>query len=192
MSMMPPSTDRWEVSCRTRDQVSTVEARVPGLEIHLLGLPDGFSPDEVEGWISSLAAASREGAVAASPDDPIPPVLRHVLGGLLFSHAELWGHSAVKPCSIALVNEHGRVALGWVGTAAALILQGGDELEPEWVLVRDHQGREAHAWCGDARHETQVALSCTTGSDTEPAIVEFEARAPMLAPETPLASVELA
>jgi len=172
--MAASSTGRWVVFHHTRAQVPTVEARLAGLEVHLFGLPEGFTREEVEGWIGSLAAASREGAVAASPDDPIPPVLRHVLGGLLFSHAELWGRSATTPFSIVLVHEHGRVAFGWVGHAAVRVHVAGREVAPEWVSVRDHQGRESHAWRGDAREDLRLELFCAAGSGADAAAIQLE------------------
>jgi len=170
MSLVVPWTDRWAVSTRTHGEVLTTEAVVPGLDVRVLGLPEGFTRDEVESWITSLAAASREGAVAAAPDDPIPPVLRHVLGGLLFSHAELWGQSPVAPCSVVLVHEHGRVAFGWIGDASVQIYQDGRELTPEWVSVRDHQGREARAWCGDGHQDVRVEMVWSSGSRPDEAV----------------------
>ena len=81
MSTASPSTDRWVVSARVPGEVLTAEAIVGGLEIRLLGLPQGFSQAEIEGWIGSLAAAALEGAGAAVPEDPLPPPLRQALSG---------------------------------------------------------------------------------------------------------------
>ncbi len=175
MPTMPSSWVRWVVSTRTHGEVLTTEASVTGLEIRLLGLPEGFSRDEVEGWIASLAAAAREGAVAASPEDPIPPVLRHALGGLLFSHAELWAQSQADPCSVVLVHEHGRIAFGWVGEASVEIYEDGQRIVPEWVSVRDHQGREAHAWSGDEKRDVRIELARATGTPSGESAVLMEA-----------------
>src|SRR5687767_12944886 len=155
MSNSTPSTDGWVVSTRIHGEVLTAEACVSGLEIRLLGLPEGFSQAEAEGWIGSLAASAIEGSAAAIPDDPLPPPLRQSLGGLLFSHAELW-QSKQPLCSVALMREPGRVAFGWIGEASVEIYVSGERIVPEWISVRDHLGGEARAWSGDVRRDTRV------------------------------------
>src|SRR5438552_13571511 len=157
MSTTSPSMDRWVVSTRVHGEVLTVQAWVGGLEVCLLGLPEGFSHSEVEGWIASLAQAAIEGSGAAVPDDPLPPPLRQALGGLLFSHAELWQKK--KPlCSIALMRDHGRIAFGWIGPASVEVYVAGEPIRPEWIAVRDHLGGEARAWSGDARREARIEI----------------------------------
>src|SRR5262249_22584459 len=168
MSTSSPSTDRWVVSTRVHGEVLTAEALVGGLEVRLLGLPEGFSQAEVEGWIGTPAAAALEGAQAAIPEDPLPPPLRQALSGLLFSHAELW-QSSRPLCSIVLMRDVGRVSFGWIGDAAVNVYVGGERIQPEWTLVRDHLGGEARAWSGDARHDVLLEIVPETGAAEPPA-----------------------
>ena len=186
MSTTSPSTDRWVVSTRVAGEVLTAEAHVAGLELRLLGLPQGFSQAEAEGWIGSLAASALEGAGAAIPDDPLPPPLRQALSGLLFSHAELWQTGGTLG-SVALMRDVGRVAFGWIGSAAVEIEVEGERVTPEWTLVRDHLGGEARAWSGDASRETRVVLVL----EGENAQVTLEAQWPGTDAVQPAASTNL-
>ena len=50
-----PRRPRWAVSGRTHGEVLTAGVSTSGLEIVLLGVPQGFTPAEVEGWLHDLS-----------------------------------------------------------------------------------------------------------------------------------------
>jgi hypothetical protein len=136
---------RWAVSGRTHGEVLTAGVSTSGLEIVLLGVPQGFTPAEVEGWLHDLSGVAVETSRTDTRERPIPAVLHHALTGLLFSQAELWGRAAASPCSAAFVDGPEGVAFGWVGDGVVTVLVEGIPTEPRWVLVRDENGNEAHA-----------------------------------------------
>ena len=173
MPFLTADTDRWLVSARVGGEVLTTRVSVKGLEILLLGQVEGYGPGELESWLQSLAQAVAEGVSEAPPGDPVPPMLREALGGLLFSTAEVWTRG-MAPCAIALVAAEDRIAFGWVGDASVEVFQDGARLDSERVSIRDAQGRGARAWCGSPRHDVRIELTWTTETTREP--VRIEAR----------------
>ena len=95
---------RWAVSGRTHGEVLTAGVSTSGLEIVLLGVPQGFTPAEVEGWLHDLSGVAIETSRTDTRERPIPAALHHALTGLLFSQAELWGRASANPCSAAFVD----------------------------------------------------------------------------------------
>lgn len=136
---------RWAVSGRTHGEVLTAGVSTSGLEIVLLGVPQGFTPAEVEGWLHDLSGVAIETSRTDTRERPIPAALHHALTGLLFSQAELWGRASANPCSAAFVDGVEGLAFGWVGEGSVTVLVEGIPIEPRWVLVRDENGNEAHA-----------------------------------------------
>jgi hypothetical protein len=171
MPFLTADTDRWLVSARVGGEVLTTRVSVPGLEILLLGRVEGYGAGELQSWLSSLAQSVADGVSEASPGDPVPPMLREALGGLLFSTAEVWNRGT-PPCAIALVTAEDRIAFGWVGEASVEVFQDGARLDSERVSIRDAQGREAHAWCGSPRHDVRIELAWSSETTHEPARIE--------------------
>src|SRR5258708_1633281 len=140
------SKARWAVSARASGEVLTAGIQHAPLELVLLGVPQGFTPGEVEGWLRDLAGVSIETSRGDTRIRAIPALLHHALTGLLFSQAELWGHAGlVSPCAAAFVDAPEGAAFGWVGEARVQILVEDRLYEPQWVRVRDEEGREARA-----------------------------------------------
>ena len=131
---------RWAVSGRTHGEVLTAGVSTSGLEIVLLGVPQGFTPAEVEGWLHDLSGVAIETSRTDTRERPIPAALHHALTGLLFSQAELWGRASANPCSAAFVDGPEGLAFGWVGEGSVTVLVEGIPTEPRWVLVRDENG----------------------------------------------------
>jgi len=172
MSMVTEDTDRWLVSARANGELLASRAVVPGLELQLLGRVEGYTAAELESWLLSLAQAVRDNVGGTPPGDPVPPMLREALGGLLFSRAELWTRGD-PPCAIALVGTPDRIGFGWVGEASVEVYRDGARDGSEWVSIRDAQGREARAWCGSPRHDVRVELAWSPGPGDE--LVRLEA-----------------
>lgn len=171
MPFLTADTDRWLVSARASGEVLTTSASVPGLDLHLLGQAEGYVSSELESWLQSLARAVAEGVGEAPPGDPVPPMLREALGGLLFSTAEIWNRGT-PPCAIALVAGQDRIAFGWVGEASVEVFLDGARLDSEWISIRDSHGREARAWCGSPRHDVRIELAWAPRPTSEPARIE--------------------
>ena len=137
---------RWAVSIRTHGEVLTAGTATPELELDLIGVPQGFTPVEIEGWLRDLAGVSLETSRNDTHSRAIPALLHHALTGLLFSQAELWSQlDGPGPCSAAFVDTPEGGAFGWVGEARVNVLVDGEPVEPVWVRVRDDLGREACA-----------------------------------------------
>ncbi len=183
MSIVRDDTDRWLVSARTDGEVLTTEASVPGLELRLIGGVEGYLPEELASWLQSLARAVRDSVPDPPPGDPVPPMLREALGGLLFSRAELWGRGP-SPCALAMVAGQDRIGFGWVGEASVEVFRDGYRDDSEWISIRDAQGREARAWCGSPQHGVRVELVCASGSDATE--VRIEAQWPVGAHDPPV------
>jgi hypothetical protein len=146
MSLASTPASRWAVSARTNGEVLTAGITRSELELVVLGIPGGFSQPEIEGWLHDLAGVAVETSRADSRSRAIPALMHHALTGLLFSHAELWDRlDAPRPCSSAFVDLPDGAAFGWFGDATVHVLVDGDLVEPQWVRVRDEQGREARA-----------------------------------------------
>ncbi|MBI5711503.1 MAG: PEGA domain-containing protein [Candidatus Eisenbacteria bacterium] len=168
MSEAVTSTPRWSVSARTSGEVLAARAQGPGVEFLLLGAPRGYALAEVEGWLRELVGVADETARTA-PAEPaagpgIPRLLHHALSGLLFYQSELWSDpEGPPPCTLALVDDGERVAFGWAGGGAVRVSVDGCALEPEWIAVRDAEGREARAFAVPAtrRLELQASWSVT-------------------------------
>src|SRR5262247_4757975 len=103
MSVVTEDADHWLVSARANGEVLTTRAAVPGLELLLLGQPEGYSAAELGSWLQSLAQSVKDSVKRTPPGDPVPPMLREALSGLLFSQAELWSRGPA-PCAIAWVG----------------------------------------------------------------------------------------
>lgn len=167
---------RWAVSGRTHGEVLTAGVSTSGLEIVLLGVPQGFTPAEVEGWLQDLSGVAVETSRTDSRERPIPAVLHHALTGLLFSQAELWGRASANPCSAAFVDGAGGLAFGWVGEGSVTVLVDGIPTEPRWVLVRDENGNEAHATTFEPGKHVVVTLDYWPhGADGSQAPASIEA-----------------
>lgn len=140
----PATAARWAVSIRMNGEVLTAAVSLPGIELCLLGIPQGFTPLEIQSWLRDLAGVAIETSRSDPRPRPIPQLLHHVLTGLLFSQTELWGHTGQSvPCAAVFVNGPSGVAFGWVGGARVLLLVNGEPYEPQWVIVRDDAGHEA-------------------------------------------------
>ncbi len=146
MSLASRPASRWAVSARTNGEVLTAGIGRSELELMVLGIPSGFSPLEIEGWLHDLAGVAVETSRADARTRAIPALIHHALTGLLFSHAELWDKlEAPRPCSSAFVDLPDGAAFGWCGEARVHVLVDGEPVEPKWVRVRDEAGREAKA-----------------------------------------------
>lgn len=146
MSLASRPASRWAVSARTSGEVLTAGISRAELELTVLGIPAGFSQLEIEGWLHDLAGVAVETSKADQRARALPALMHHALTGLLFSHAELWDKlESPRPCSSAFVDLPEGAAFGWVGDARVHVLVDGDPVEPQWVRVRDDEGREARA-----------------------------------------------
>src|SRR5262249_36235495 len=63
-------------------------------------------------------------------------------------------------CSIAFVQVGDQIGVGWVGNAEIAVTLGQQPVDAHAVVVRDDEGREAHAWSADASREVEVWLMC--------------------------------
>ena len=194
---------RWVVTTRTHGEVLTAGISAGELELVLLGVPAGFTPAEVVGWLHDLAGVARETSAGDARVRAIPTILHHALTGLLFSHAELWHREGESgPCSVAFLDTPAGGAFGWVGQARVQVLRDGEPFEPLWVRVRDEEGREAHAFLfADSKHimvsldhwpqgESDLAAPAAIEAEWSASGVENAAPASAAAAPAPLASVE--
>jgi hypothetical protein len=172
MTMVVERLDRWQVSTQGLGELLTTEASASGLDLRMFGQPSDYEPAELRSWLEGLARAADEAAPTALPDDPVPPTLRGALGGLLFSHAELWSRETGSICSVALVSGPDRIAFGWVGEASVAVYPQDPAGSSEWVNIRDALGREARAWCGPADREARVELLFSFQLGESPARLE--------------------
>lgn len=136
----------WAVSTHTDGEVLTAGVTGDHVDLVLLGIPVGFTASEIEGWLRDLAGVALETSRTDERARAIPALLHHTLTGLLFSHAELWsGAGADDPCSAVFVESPEGGSFGWVGPGSARVRIDGREYSPQWVHVRDDEGREARA-----------------------------------------------
>lgn len=148
---------QWLVSARSRGELLATSARAPGLELVMVGVPAGYSAEEVESWLRDLMAMSLETSRAEAGDRPIPSLLHHLLTGLIFSHSELWDRGGgTAPTSMAFVRTPREVAFGWVGGPAPDLWIDDHPVQVEWVRVRDQDGREGCALAIDPVHRVRV------------------------------------
>jgi hypothetical protein len=140
----PAAAARWAVSTRMHGDVLTASVSLPSIELVLLGIPQGFTPVEIQSWLKDLAGVAIETSRADQRVRPIPQLLHHALTGLLFSQSELWSHTGhALPCAAVFVDGPQGTAFGWVGQARVMLLVNGEPHEPQWVIVRDEAGHEA-------------------------------------------------
>ncbi len=181
MNVASVTAPRWAVSTRTRGELLVAGASTPVMELVLLGAPVSASPAELEDWLRDLAGVAAETARADVHERPIPPLLYHALAGLLFSQAELWSASGRRPpCALAFVEVAEGAAFGWAGEGRLSVHVDGQPVDPQWVRVRDEEGREARAAVLAASASAQVALEYWpegTPQGEAPASVEAEWRA---------------
>lgn len=176
MTVASTTAPRWAVSTRTHGEVLTAGVSDAGLELVLLGVPSGFTPPEVEGWLRDLAGVALETSRTDSRLRAIPALLHHALTGLLFSQAELWNRASAAPCSAAFVDTAGGCAFGWVGEAVVQVMVDGMLQEPGWVLVRDEEGREAGATVFHPSQRIEVIIDFwPAGNDGSSAPAAIEA-----------------
>jgi hypothetical protein len=185
MTMVVERLDRWQVSTQGFGELLTTEAAAPGLGLRLFGQPSGYEASELRNWLEGLARAVSEAAVSAPPDDAVPPMLRDALGGLLFSHGELWSRETGSICSVVLVGGTERIGFGWVGEASLAAMPQDPAGDAEWVNIRDAVGREARAWCGPADREARVELLLTLRPGEPPARLEARWIPDAVAPVAP-------
>jgi hypothetical protein len=191
MEQLMIPTAQWTVLVRSNGDALAVQSRGPGLDLGFLGAPSGFTPPEIESWLTELIGVAgttgSDSPVLCDPASsiPIPRTLHQALSGLLFYEAELWGGAAERsPCAIACLTAGACVAFGWTGSARVEILLDGRPFEPEWILVRDREGGNARAFVTDARRqlEARVRWPAVPGG-TVPAEGEIHARWPGLSIE---------
>lgn len=150
-------TRQWLVSARTRGELLATTARAQGIELVMVGVPAGYSAEEVESWLRDLMGMAAETAGGEPADVAIPALLHHLLTGLLFSHAELWDRGgAMAPTSMAFIRTAGQVAFGWVNGPFPDLWIDDRRTEVEWVRIRDPEGREACALAIDPAHRVRV------------------------------------
>ena len=159
MSQAVAARPRWMISTRASGEVFAAGAESDESQIVLLGIPAGFTGQEVEGWLQDVIGVARETSRQDTDERPIPVLLHHTLTGLLFSHTELWDRApGSQPCSVAFVQVADAVGFGWVGEGEPVVWLNGEAVSIQWVRVRDHSGREARAFAVDARHRVQLEL----------------------------------
>jgi len=189
---------QWTVLVRSNGDALAVQARGPGLELGFLGTPSGFSPTEIETWLTELidvaGTTGSDSPILWDPasSTPIPRTLHQALSGLLFYEAELWGAAGEwSPCAVACLTAGACVAFGWTGSGRVEILLDGRPFEPEWVLVRDQEGRHGRAFVTEARLPLEVRVICpaTSGGRVQ-AEGEIEASWPGLPIEAPEVAAE--
>ena len=178
MNVASQTVPRWAVSTRTRGEVLVAGVATPALELVLLGVPSQFSQSETEDWLRDLAEVAAETARDDASARALPPVLYHALAGLLFSQAELWAsEDAASPCAVAFLESGDHAAFGWMGEAVVQVAINGEPIEPEWIIVRDEDGREARGILLDAGAHVQTLIEYSAGhapSAEPPAAVEAE------------------
>lgn len=159
MSLSLTSAHEWRISTRARGEVLTAAARSEGCQFLVLGLPEGLTAQEVEGWLGDLLGVAAESTRNDQNPRPIPTLLHHALTGLLFSHREVWNSGpAGSTFSLAFVEAGEEVAFGWVGSGQPSVWIDDQPVEAQWVRVRDHAGREAYAFSAPAGARVQVSL----------------------------------
>ena len=132
----PAIADRWVVSERSDGHVETVSLSLPGIQLSVLGIPHGFTPDEIRNWLRDLAGVALETSRTDPRPRPIPQVLHHALTGLLFSQNELWSRTGQPmPLAVVFIDDPVGLAFGWVGRARVQLRLNGMPHEPRWVLV---------------------------------------------------------
>lgn len=150
---------RWKVSARVAGEVLTARLGDADVEILVLGVPEGFSRAEVEGWLGDILGVARESRRADAGGRAIPPLLHHALSGLVFSHAELWSLAgATDVCSCVFLLDGDQLGFGWVGHAEPRIEIDGREVEAGWTRVRDDEGREASGLGLPAAHRVRISI----------------------------------
>jgi len=148
---------QWLVSARSRGELLATRARVPGIELVMVGVPAGYSAEEVESWLKDLMGMSLETASTETGERPIPALLHHLLTGLIFSHSELWDRGGnAAPTSMAFVRTANEVAFGWVNGPNPELWIDDHPAHVEWVRIRDPEGREACALAIDPAHRIRV------------------------------------
>ena len=156
---------QWLVSARSRGELLTSTARAPGIDLAMVGVPAGYSAEEVESWLRDLMGMSLETSSAEAGERPIPALLHHLLTGLIFSHSELWDRGgATAPTSMAFVRTANEVAFGWVNGPAPELWIDDHPARVEWVRIRDHDGREAFALSIDPAHRVRVHFGLGAGA----------------------------
>jgi hypothetical protein len=193
MEQVVRSAAQWTVLVRSGGDALAVRASGSGLELGFLGIAPGFTPPEIESWLTELigmaGTSGGDSPVMSDPASslPIPRTLHQALSGLLFYEAELWGADGERPpCTVACLAAGARVAFGWTGSGQVEIRLEGQPFEPEWVLVRDQEGRHARAFVTDARLQLEARVNWPASvGGTVPPEGEIEARWPGLAMETP-------
>jgi hypothetical protein len=148
---------QWLVSARSRGELLTSTAKTPGIDLVMVGVPAGYSSEEVESWLRDLMGMSLETSSTETGERPIPALLHHLLTGLIFSHSELWDRGgAAAPASMAFVRTAKEVAFGWVNGPAPDLWIDDHPARVEWVRIRDQDGREAFALSIDPAHRVRV------------------------------------
>ncbi|MBI1797898.1 MAG: PEGA domain-containing protein [Candidatus Eisenbacteria bacterium] len=159
MTSVADPTLYWAVLSRSRGEILTAEAQSPGLHLGILGIPAGLAPRDVEGWLYDIIGVAHEGSPVPESAGRIPPLLRHALTGLVFSHAELWDRrGGPRPCSFAFAHTVHEVGFGVVGDVDVAVAVDGVAIEPQWISVRDEGGRAARAWNIGSDHSIQVRI----------------------------------
>ena len=159
MSQAVAARPHWTITTRRTGEVFAAGVESDQSQILLLGIPAGFTGQEVEGWLQDLVGVARETSRQDTDERPIPVLLHHTITGLLFSHTELWDRApGSQPCSVAFVETGDATGFGWVGEAEPRVKLNGQPVSIQWVRVRDHSGREARAFAVDASHEVEVEL----------------------------------
>jgi hypothetical protein len=189
----------WMVSARSSGEVLAVWVARSGIQLGFLGAPAGFDKAEIEGWLGDLISVTDElsretpSAPDPSPSPPIPRRLHHALTGLLFYEAELWGGPEGRsPCALALVEDEGEVAFGWIGSARVELSVEGRVVEPRWIVVRDDQRRDARAFAADGRERLDLKAAWTSPSgEAESATAVLEAQWPGLRGEPPVVTTDV-
>ena len=175
MKVVSAGSPKWAISSRTTGEVLTASTHAPGIEVVLLGVPQGFSIPEASGWLNDVVGVATETSGRDTSTRAIPPLLHHTLTGMLFTHAELWSPGAhPAPCSVAFVTSPDGPAFGWVGDANLIVTVNGRPTEPIWVRVRDDAGREAFATSYSPGDQIEIQLDWGGGKD-EPPLVFLQA-----------------
>lgn len=209
MNVASTSAPHWAVSTHTDGEVLTAGVTGEHVDLVLLAIPAGFTSSEIEGWLRDLAGVALETSRSDVKQRAIPSLLHHTLTGLLFSHAELWSRAGVEDaCSAAFIETPDGASFGWVGTGAARVRINGRDYSPQWVHVRDEEGREARAamlppgvraevtiehWPGgrDAgRPPVMVEAEWAVPVAPQPAAPASESEAAPASPEPPAAAAE--
>ena len=147
MTSPEDSAGQWTVTVRSSGEILTAAALEPSIELGLLGVPSGYTPPEIAGWLHDLIGVARETGREDARARPIPALLHHGLTGLLFSHAQLWNREGEQhPLSYAVVHAGGAVAFGWIGDASITARVAGEPVDLREVIVRDDEGHEARAF----------------------------------------------